>query len=329
MCALNQIKWFFMGKKIMQQLRDEIRRRGYSYKTEQAYSQWNLRLIRFCGIKHPREISEKEITSFLNYLAIKRGVASTTQNQALCAISFMYKHVLNIHIGELENLKRAKEPEHIPVVLTPDEVNRILNAMSGTPKLVVSLLYGAGLRISECLRLRVMDLDLEYKQLSVRRSKGMKDRYSIIPEKCINPLSEQIKKVNALHQRDLQRGTGDVKLPEGLSRKYPNASKQLKWQYLFPSSRMSTDPRSGLLHRYHISNTFVSRKIKKAVYRTEITKKVTSHTFRHSFATHLLKNGYDIRTVQDLLGHKDVSTTMIYTHVLKMGGQAVKSPLDA
>lgn len=312
----------------MQQLRDEIRRRGYSYKTEQAYSQWNLRLIRFCGIKHPRNISEEEITRFLNDLAISKGVASATQNQALCAICFMYKHVLNLQIGELENLKRAKEPHHIPVVLTPDEVSQILNAMSGTSKLVVSLLYGAGLRISECLRLRVMDIDLEYKQLSVRRSKGMKDRYSIIPEKCIYPISVQIQKVKGLHQRDMKRGLGEVKLPEGLSRKFPYASKQLKWQYLFPSSRISTDPRSGLMHRYHLSNTFVARKIKKAVNKSEITKKVTSHTFRHSFATHLLKNGYDIRTVQDLLGHKDVSTTMIYTHVLKMGGQAVKSPLD-
>jgi integron integrase len=312
----------------MDQLRDEIRRRGYSYKTEQAYTRWNKKLIRFCGTKHPRDISKHEITQFLNYLALKREVASATQNQALCAISFLYKNVLNMHIGELENLKRAKEPNNIPVVLTPEETRQILSHMSGVSKLVVGLLYGSGLRISECLRLRVMDIDQEYKQLSVRRSKGKKDRFSIIPEKLLEPLSDQIERVKRQHQKDLKRGKGRVKLPDALSNKYPSASTELRWQYLFPSARICKDPRSEMHHRYHLSDTFIARKIKKAVQQSAIQKKVTSHTFRHSFATHLLKNGYDIRTVQDLLGHKDVSTTMIYTHVLKMGGQAVKSPLD-
>lgn len=314
--------------KLLQLLRTEIRRRNYSYRTEQAYTQWVRRFVKYCKLKHPKDIEPHEITSFLNHLAVNRNVASATQNQALCAIVFLYKHVLETPLEFLENLKRAKAPINVPVVLTKEETKQIISHLEGIPKIIVSLLYGAGLRISEALRLRILDLDFEYKQLTVRRSKGEKDRFTLIPEKIIPDLKNHIEKVRRLHNHDLENGNGAVLLPNALAKKYPRAQKDFKWQYLFPSNRFSTDPRSGFVHRYHISTTFISRKVKDATWKAGIRKKVSSHTFRHSFATHLLKGGYDIRTVQDLLGHKDISTTMIYTHVLKMGGNAVQSPID-
>jgi len=273
-------------------------------------------------------MGEKEVVAFLNWLANERNVAASTQNQALCAIVFLYKQVLEQPLGELEDLKRAKEPENLPVVLSQDEARKILKKMEGESGLMAELLYGSGLRQSECLRLRVKDVDFEYSQLWVRNGKGAKDRVTVMPETCKDKLREQVKKVKLLHQKDLNRGYGAAILPKALSKKYPNQVEALGWQYLFPSPQISRDPRSGLMQRYHKSSSYLHKAIKKAVRQTSIIKNVSCHTFRHSFATHLLMDGYDIRTVQELLGHKNVQTTMIYTHVIKKGGKGVRSPID-
>ncbi len=314
--------------KLLTQVRIEIRRRGYSYRTEQSYVNWIRRFILFNNKKHPSEITGKEIVNYLNYLAVKRRVASSTQNQAVCAIVFLYKHILDMKVPALDNLKRANKPVKVPVVLTVEEVKNIIKNLTGLQKLIVSLLYGSGLRLSECLRLRIKDLDFDYNQITVRSGKGDKDRYTILPESLVTPLKNHVKRVKQLHLKDLKNGLGITMLPNALSMKYPNAKKEFRWQYLFPSDSISKEPRTGLRHRYHVSTSFVSRHLKTAVRKSDCNKQVTSHTFRHSFATHLLQAGYDIRTVQELLGHKDVATTMIYTHVLKMGGHAVKSPAD-
>lgn len=315
-------------KKYLNQLRREIRNRRYSYQTEKAYTGW---IKRYLFYLHKNRISgdrQEKITSFLNYLTQKRHVSASTQNQALCSIVFFYDHVLLKPVGHLHNLEYASKGQKIPVVLSEDEVKSVLSNLTGVKCLIVSLLYGAGLRISECLRLRILDIDFGYHQLEVRNSKGNRDRVTILPEKLIYPIKEHIQKVERLHQTDLAKGFGQTLLPDALAVKYPNASHELKWQYLFPSRKIGKDPRTGFRHRYHQSPQSVNRSIKKAVRKTGIQKKVSAHTFRHSFATHLLKNGYDIRTVQELLGHKNVKTTMVYTHVLNRGGHGVKSPLD-
>lgn len=318
-----------MGKsKLLTALRTEIRRLGYSYRTEQAYINWVKRFVYFHNLKHPKKMGETEVVEFLNYLATERNVAASTQNQALCAIIFLYKHILDEPLEELRDLKRAKKPQKLPVVLTEAEAGRIVNEMDGVPALVAKLMYGSGLRISEALRLRIQDLDFEYHQITVRGGKGEKDRVTMLPETLVVPLKKQAKKCAFLHKKDLKRGWGETLLPKALAVKYPNAGKEFKWQYLFPSKYRRKDPRSGFKHRYHISTTSVQRAVKRAVSKAMVNKKVTSHTFRHSFATHLLRNGYDIRTVQELLGHKNVDTTMIYTHILNKGGKGVKSPLD-
>ncbi|MGM0589236.1 MAG: integron integrase [Bacteroidota bacterium] len=315
--------------KLLTRVRNEIKRRNYSYRTEQAYVQWIKRLIRYCGIKHPLHIKKEEVTQYLNYLATERNVAASTQNQALCAFVFLYDQVLEQPMPVLHDLKRAKKPKRLPVVLTRDEATRVLQAMDeGRAKFVALLLYGSGLRLSEALRLRVKDLDFEYRQLTVRDGKGGKDRLTVLPQQLIPPLKKQLLDVRKLHHRDQQRGYGVVKLPQALARKYPNAAKSLRWQYVFPSYRLAKDPRSHIKHRYHLSDTHVQRKVKKAVQKVGLRKRATCHTFRHSFATHLLEDGYDIRTVQELLGHKNVRTTMKYTHVLNKGGRGVISPLD-
>lgn len=314
--------------KLLDSVRKEIRRRNYSYRTEQAYVGWIIRFIRFSGTKHPADIGEDEITAYLNYLANDREVAASTQNQALCALVFLYDHILNIPMPLLKNLERAKKPARLPVVLTPGEVKNILHRMQGLSLLVLKILYGSGLRISEALRLRVLDIDFEYNQIAVRDGKGNKDRYTLLPEVIKAELQGQVEKVRQLHQKDKKRGYGATLLPKALSRKYPGMEHSFAWRYLFPSRQISTDPRTGLLHRYHISDTFIQRAVKKAVDHSGIPKKVSCHTFRHSFATHLLMEGYDIRTVQELLGHKQLSTTMIYTHVINKGGKGVKSPID-
>ena len=315
-------------KKILDQLREEIRRRNYSYSTEKLYCQWIVRYVRFHSMKHPTELNESHVVGFLNDLANKQNVAASTQNQALSAIVFLYKNILNKPLNDLDNLKRAKRYIHLPVVLTGQEARTILNNMDGGATLVVKLLYGSGLRITEALRLRVMDVDFGYNQIVVRNGKGLRDRVTMLPESVIAELKIHIQKVKRLHQYDIHNGMGATILPKALAKKYPNAAKEFKWQYLFPSTKRSADPRTGITHRYHVSAREIRRAIKYSVNKSNIDKHVTPHTFRYSFATHLLKNGYDIRTVQELLCHKSVKTTMIYTHVLNKGGKGVKSPLD-
>ncbi|TYP95240.1 integron integrase [Fodinibius salinus] len=314
---------------LLNKMRKEIRRRNYSYRTEKAYTKWVVRFIKYYELTHPTELAEDEVVTYLNYLANERTVAASTQNQALCALLFLYKHVLNEPLKELDSLERAKKPKKLPVVLTPKEVQKLLDHIDGVKKLIVELLYGAGLRISECLRLRYMDLDFDYNQIQIRSGKGKKDRITIMPQVCKKRLKEQRQKVTILHKKDCKKGFGRTLLPKALAQKFKGADRELKWQYLFPSPRRAKDPRSGLVHRHHISNTTIQRAVKKAVRLAKIEKHATCHTLRHSFATHLLENGYDIRTVQELLGHKNVKTTMMYTHVIKNKGSVVQSPIDS
>lgn len=313
---------------LIQQLRHEIRRRNYSYRTEQSYVRWIIRFVKFCGTKHPLNIDPGEITQFLNHLSVTRNVAASTQNQALCAIVFLYHKVLEKELPELKEIEWSKRPEKLPVVLTRREVKMVFDRLEDIPLLIVQLLYGSGLRISEALRIRVKDVDFEYQQLVVRDGKGKKDRITVLPSVVAGKLKQQVKRVKLLHKKDKKRGYGKTLLPNALDKKYPGAAIRPGWQYLFPSKRISKDPRSGLMHRHHISDSFIQRAVRKAVDRSPITKQASCHTLRHSFATHLLEDGYDIRTVQELLGHKNVKTTMIYTHVLKKGGKGVKSPVD-
>lgn len=313
---------------LLHRMRIEIRRRNYSYRTEQAYTRWVVRYAKFHSLTHPKEMAEQEVVTFLNYLAEKRKVAASTQNQALCALLFLYEHVLDQPLEKLENFQRAKYPKKLPVVFTKEEAGRVIGLMAGTPKLIAELLYGAGFRLSEALRLRVKDLDFNYSQIMVRSGKGNKDRITLMPQATKKKLRKQTERVKLLHKKDLKDGYGKTLLPKALNGKYPKAAAQLKWQYMFPASKRAEDPRSGLVHRYHISDRTIQRKVKQAVKKAGIQKHGTCHTFRHSFATHLLENGYDIRTVQELLGHKSVQTTMIYTHVLNKGGKGVKSPID-
>lgn len=317
-----------MPKKLLTRLKEEIRRRNYSYSTEKNYVRWVVRYIRFHNTTHPKKLNEKDITAFLTHLANEVNVAVSTQNQALSAIIFLYKNILEIPLERLKNFKRARRPRHLPVVLSEKEAPTIIEYIEGVENLIISLLYGSGLRISEALRLRILDIDFGLNQIVVRNGKGLKDRVTMLPKIVKDRLNTQILKVKNLHSMDLEKGFGKTILPKALSRKYPNAAKELKWQYLFPSKVRRVDPRSGVRHRYHISPRTVRRSLRKTLSKYSVQKHITPHTFRHSFATHLLKNGYDIRTVQELLGHKSVKTTMIYTHVLNRGGKGVKSPLD-
>lgn len=314
--------------KLLTQVRNILRMKHYSYRTEKTYIHWIKRFIFFNNKRHPDLLGEKEINAFLSHLAVKEQVSASTQDLALNSIVFLYKQVLQKDMGDFGAFIRAKKPKHIPVVLTQNEVKLILSHIHGVAWLMVSLLYGSGLRHIECLRLRVKDIDFGYHQIIVRDGKGSKDRVTVLPEKLIKPLSLQLNKAKLLHQEDLENGFGSVALPDSLSKKYPNAPYEWKWQYVFPSVKLSIDPRSGVKRRHHLHQTLLPRKIRKAAQKAHVNKRITTHTFRHSFATHLLENGYDIRTVQELLGHKDVRTTMIYTHVLNRGGRGVKSPLD-
>ena len=317
-----------MAKKLLDQLSDALRMRHYSYRTEQAYTDWARRYILFHHKRHPATMGEEEIREFLAYLASDRNVAASTQNQALSAILFLYREVLQ---KELEPIliTGAKRPERLPTVLTREEVGHVLSALMGTHRLMAQLLYGSGLRVMECVRLRVKDLDFNYKTVTVRDGKGEKDRITPMPDSLIAPLQRQLDRVHLLHEEDLAAGFGQVYLPNALEKKYPNAATELGWQYLFPAPKCSADPRSpGVMRRHHLEASGLQRSVKEAAREAKIHKRVTCHTFRHSFATHLLQSGHDIRTVQELLGHKDVRTTMIYTHVLNRGGLAVKSPLD-
>jgi integron integrase len=314
--------------RLLDQVRDAIRRRNYSYRTEETYVHWIRRFIYFSGKRHPAGLGNPEVTAFLNYLASEREVAAATQNQALSALLFLYKEVLVQPLPWLDELERAKRPARLPAVLTQAEVRRLLGAMRGTRWLMASLLYGAGLRLTECLKLRVKDVDFEYRQILVRDGKGAKDRVTMLPASTIEPLKKQLSYARALHDADLAAGYGDVELPDALARKYPRAPYEWAWKFVFPSSKLSTDPRTGVIRRHHVYENYVTRGVKDAVRAARIDKLVSCHTLRHSFATHLLEAGYDIRTVQELLGHADVSTTMIYTHVLNRGGRGVASPLD-
>lgn len=306
----------------------EIRRRHYSIRTEQAYEQWVCRYILFSENQDPRQLGDDNVVAFLQHLAVKGNVAASTQNQALNALVFLYRHVLDKPLQTLGEFTRAKRPKRLPVVLTRSEVTRLLEQMDGTSALMASLIYGTGMRLMECVRLRVQDVDFEYQQVVIRDGKGQKDRVVPLPRRSVDHLKTHLADTQTLHNEDLARGFGEVYLPNALARKYPNAVKEWRWQYVFPSARLSVDPRSNKTRRHHIHENGLQKAIKAATERANLPKKVNCHSLRHSFATHLLESGYDIRTVQELLGHADVSTTMIYTHVLNRGGRGVVSPLD-
>ncbi len=315
--------------RLRERLREAIRRHNYSRRTEQAYWFWIRWFIRSNGMRHPAEMGEAEVEAFLSWLATERNVAAATQNQALSALLFLYKELLGKDLPWFKNLVRAKRPVRVPVVLSRGEVQRLLAQMEGAKWLMAALLYGAGLRQIECLQLRVKDVDFAYRQILVRDAKGAKDRVTMLPEQAVQPLQAHLGRVRALHQRDLKSGHGEVSLPFALARKYPNAGREWAWQFVFPSGVLSEDPGSGVLRRHHVFPDTLGRAVKAAARRASLVKPVSCHTLRHSFATHLLESGYDIRTVQELLGHSDVSTTMVYTHVLNKGGRGVASPLDA
>lgn len=315
--------------KLLDQVRAAIRLRHYSLRTEQSYCAWIRRFVLFHNKRHPQEMGEAEIRTFLTHLATRRDVAASTQNQALAALLFLYRHVLGIELARIEDVVRAKRPQRLPVVFTRDEVRRIFEQLDGVSYLVVSLLYGSGLRLLECLRLRIKDIDPERSQIVVREGKGQKDRITMLSARLHEPLVRHLQAMRRRHEKDLRQGFGSVYLPHALARKYPNASHSWEWQYVFPSRTRSTDPRSGEVRRHHLAESTVQKAVKAAMGRAGVQKHGSCHTFRHSFATHLLEDGYDIRTIQELLGHADVSTTMIYTHVLNRGGMGVRSPLDS
>jgi integron integrase len=316
------------AKKLLDQVREVCRLKKHSIRTEGAYVEWIRRYILFHNTQHPREMGSQEIEAFLTHLAVNRHVAASTQNQALNALIFLYREVLKMELSGRINAVRVKKPPKLPTVLTPHEVQQVLHALSGVHLLMAKLLYGSGLRLMECLRLRVKDVDFAQQYILVRNGKGDKDRITMLPTCVMRPLQDHLHHVNVMHEDDLNHGYGSVFLPYALAEKYPNAAKAWIWQYVFPSARLSTDPRSGIVRRHHMHENSLQRAVKRAARLSGIPKRISCHTFRHSFATHVLENGYDIRTVQELLGHKDVKTTMIYTHVLNRGGMAVKSPLD-
>ena len=314
--------------KLLDQVRLAIRVRHYSHRTEKTYCHWVKRFIYFHKLRHPAEMAEHEINAFLTHLAVKGKVSASTQNQALSALLFLYRHVLGREVGNLGTVIRARKPKRLPVVMTRDEVRKVLCHLTGDKWLMASLLYGAGLRLMECLRLRIQDIDFTRGEINVRDGKGAKDRVTMLPESLRAPLQDHLKKVRAIHERDLAEGWGRVQMPTALDRKYPNASKDWRWQRVFPQENRWKNTKTGEEGRHHIHETILQRAVKESVRKAGVVKHVGCHTFRHSFATHLLETGYDIRTIQELLGHKDVSTTMIYTHVLNKGGHGVRSPVD-
>ncbi len=314
---------------LMDQMREVLRVKHYALRTEQSYWDWVRGYIRFHGMRAREELfpGGEKVEEFLSDLAVNGRVSVSTQNQAFNGLVFLYGQVLHQPLENV-NAVRADRPVGVPIVLTPEEVRQVLQAMSGTPQLVVKLLYGSGLRLLEALRLRVHDLDFQRKQVTVRDAKGAKDRFRVLPESLEPALREHLERVKLLHQEDLRHGCGALYLPGALDRKYPSAAREWGWQYVFPARGLSKDPRSGAVRRHHLDEATINKAIKVAVGRVGITKRVSSHTFRHRFATAALQGGADIRTVQELLGHNDVSTTMIYTHVLRQGGAGMRSPLD-
>jgi len=313
---------------LIERVRTEIRTRHYSRRTEKAYVGWIKRFVDFHGQRDATTMGAREIADYLASLAVHERVASATQNQAFSALIFLYRDVLGLEVEGLDDVVRAKRPVRLPVVLTPGEVRTTLRAMRGTPRLVALLLYGAGLRLLECCSLRVKDLDFTRREITVRDGKGRKDRVTVLPASLVSPLRAHLDRVQRQHKSDLAAGAGSVVLPDALDRKYPAAGREWGWQWVFPASRFHVERESGERRRHHVHESVIQREFAAAVRGAGLTKPATCHTLRHSFATHLLESGYDIRTIQELLGHSDVATTMIYTHVLNRGGQGVRSPLD-
>ena len=314
--------------RLLDRVRQTMRARHYSDATLGTYVNWIRRFILFHGKRHPDEMGESEVTQFLTHLAVNENVAASTQNQALSAILFLYRHVLDRQLEWLDRIVRAKRPVRLPVVLSRDEVAEILRHIHGVSWLIGSLMYGSGMRLLECHRLRVKDIDFRRFEVTVREGKGRKDRMTLFPRKLVAPLAAHLERVQQQHQRDLELGTGSVELPYSLERKYPKAAWEWAWQWVFPASRMYVDRDTGQRRRHHVHHTVVQRAMKEAVRSAGISQPATSHSLRHCFATHLLEDGYDIRTIQELMGHQDVSTTMVYLHVLNRGGLGVRSPLD-
>jgi integron integrase len=315
--------------RLLARIRDRIRVKHYSLRTEQVYVDWIRRFILFHDKRHPEQMAAPEVEAFLTDLAVKRHVAAATQNQAKAALLFLYREVLHVELPWLDGVEQAKTSARLPVVLTREEVVRVLDGLEGTHALIGRLLYGTGMRIMEGLRLRVKDVEFVRHEIIVHDGKGAKDRIAVLPRNIEEPLAVHIARVQRLHVRDLANGRGDVWLPGALARKYPSAARDWGWQYVFPARNLSADPRTGFVGRHHLADQAFQRAMRQAVRNAGLTKPATPHTLRHSFATHLLEAGYDIRTVQELLGHADVSTTMIYTHVLNRGGRGVISPLDS
>jgi integron integrase len=312
----------------MDRVRSELRVRHYSIRSEDAYTSWIRRYIQFHR-RHPRDLDGDDLNRFLTHLAEESRVAVSTQRQALSAILFLYRHVLKIRLDWLDEVVRARQPRRLPTVLSRDEVTAILSRLEGTARLVVLLLYGTGMRILECLRLRIQDVDFDLGHITIRNPKGGRDRVTMLPGSTRDRLRDHLIEVRTLHNRDLEQGFGNVYLPQALERKYPHADRDWKWQYVFPAGSRGIDPRSGIVRRHHLHASVIRKAAYAASRQAGIAKKVSCHTFRHSFATHLLMAGYDIRTIQELLGHKDVKTTMIYTHILgNSGGRGVTSPAD-
>ena len=314
--------------KLLDRVRWHLRVKRYSIRTEKSYLDWTRRFILFHGKRHPAEMGEQEIAAFLSHLAVEARVAASTQNQALSALLFLYQQVLERKLDFIAGVERVRRPPKLPVVFTRAEARAVLAHLKGDYRLMAHLLYGSGLRLLECLRLRVKDIDFGYRQITVREGKGMRERITLLPERLNRPLQAHLARVKELHQQDLARGGGAVYLPTALHRKYPTAAREWAWQYVFPAEKISLDPRSGEQRRHHLAERNLQNAVKDAIRAAGLTKAASCHTFRHSFATHLLESGYDIRTVQELLGHKEVATTMIYTHVCNKPGLSIRSPVD-
>jgi len=315
--------------KLLDRLREALRSHHYSRRTEQTYCHWVKRFIFFHNMRHPADMAEPEINAYLTNLAVKEKISASTQNQALSALLFLYRHVLDREIGDLGEVIRARKPRHLPVVMTREETRAVLSRLKGDKWLMASLMYGAGLRLMECLRLRVQDVDFARNEITVRDGKGAKDRVTMLPLSLNTPLQKHLQTVKDIHEKDLADRWGRVQMPYALDRKYPNASADWRWQWIFPQESRWRKRETGEQGRHHVHESIVQKAVKEAVAKAGLVKHVSCHTFRHSFATHLLQDGYDIRTIQELLGHKDVSTTMIYTHVLNRGGHGVRSPADS
>ena len=313
---------------LFDEVRRQMRLKHYSLRTEQAYSSWIRRFIFANARRPPREMGGAEVEAFLSGLAVQGQVSASTQNQALSALLFLYRVVLGVDLAWMENVVRAKRPRRLPVVLSVEEARRLLGALDGRPWLLASLLYGTGMRLMECLRLRIKDLDFARSEVTVRDGKGGKDRRTMLPRSLVEPLQREVERARLLHDQDLADGFGEAWLPHALARKYPRAASDIGWQYVFPSVQRSRDPHSGVIRRHHFDADMLSRALKRGRLVAQIAKPLSAHVLRHSFATHLLEAGYDLRTIQELLGHKDVATTQIYTHVLNRGGNGVISPLD-